>query len=284
MPYIYQPRGGYGRKRKVFRVTAATAQAMGIPRRRQMRSAPKRLNALIRRVAGRQAETKYVADNYDKNGVLDLPAVWTLTNIGAGALKFLPMIPRIEQGTDENERIGDQVSPVGNCVTTLDFAYNDTDVSGHQIKVEIWYGTTKERKSWANINPLATDQFLDNGDGTNSSPGVSRELTMLPTDKRLVSFKKRTFILSKTQGTTGGDNGTGNFSANAGPSFKSVKLTCKAPKKLKYRDAAAVYPTNFAPGYFINLSYCDGAIPVPTEVIDRLVNITSRTHLHFKDM
>lgn len=250
---------------------------------RGSRMSKRGLAGLIRKVLNRSAETKYVADNYDKNGAQDLPAVWNLNNLGAGVLKFVPMIPRTAQGTDENNRIGDQISPVGNCVTTLDFAYNDTDLSGHQIKVEIWYGTTKERKSWGPNNPLITNAFLDNGDGTNVAPGIGRQTTMLPTDKRMVSFKKKVFILSKSSGTTGGPGGTSNFSANAGRSFHSLKLVHKPPKKLKYTNGADNYPSNYAPGYYINLTYADGLVANQPE-IQGLVNITSRTHLHFKDM
>lgn len=251
--------------------------------RRPVRMGGRGFAAAVKKVLNKSAETKYVADNYDKNSSADLPAVWNLNNIGAGVLKFLPMIPRTVQGIDESQRIGDQINTVGNVVTTLDFAYNDSDLSGHQIKVEIWYGTTKERKSWGPNNPLITNAFLDNGDGTNVAPGVGRQTTMLPTDKRMVTFKKKVFILSKTSGTTGGPNGTSNASANAGRSFHSLKLVHKPPKKLKYTDAAANYPSNYAPGYFINLTYADGLVATLPE-INSLVNITSRTHMHFKDM
>lgn len=280
------PRGPVNRAlRAVARATARSGRRSARASARRPRMVGKKtITNMIKRVAGRMAETKYVADNYDKNGVQNLPAVWNLTNLGAGVLKFLPMIPRVAQGAGENQRVGDQITTSGNVATTLNFAYNDADLSGHQIKVEIYYGTTKERKSWHVQNPLVNATFLDNGDGTNVAPSFARQTTMLPTDKRVVSFKKKVIILSKSSGTTGGPNGTSNFSANAGRSFKSVKLVHRPPKKLKYGAGANEYPTNYAPGYFINLSYCDGVLPANQAEIDSLVNITSRTHLHFKDM
>lgn len=253
------------------------------PRVPRKKKAPRALTTMIKRIVRGQAETKYVADNFDRNMNQALPSVWTLNDLGAGALRFLPMIPRTQQGTDENERVGDQISPVGPCVTTLQFAYVPEDVSGHAVKVEVWYGTTKARKSWAQ-NPLSDTAFLDNGDGTNSAPGQNRETTMLPTDKRMVSFKKKTFILSKTTGSTGGMEGTGNFSANGGKLYRSIKLYCKPPKKLRYIKGDDEYPSNFAPGYFINYSFVNGDIPPTSVGLDGLINVTSRTHLHFKDM
>ena len=244
----------------------------------------KKVAAIARRAIRRTAETKYVTDNYDRNALATLPAVWNLTNVGAGALKFLPMIARTTQGTDAFQRIGDTIVPVGNCVTQLEFSYNDSDISGHQIKVEIYYGTTKERKSWSAQNPLVSAAFLDDGQGGNIAPSFARQTTQYPMDKRLVSFKKRVFILSKTSGTIGGPNGSSNYSANGGRSYHNIKLVHKPPKVLKYSVAASEYPTNYAPGFFINLSYVDGVLPANQAEIDSLVNITSRTHLHFQDV
>lgn len=284
MPYVYQPRVP-GRKRTIFKV--AKSEMAGL-RRSGVRTGwrrKSRLSALVKKLVRGQAETKYVADNWDKNNAAALPAVWKLTNLQPGAGKFLPMIPRVYQGTDEMNRIGDQITPVGKLRTTLNLAYDDSDLSGHQIKVEIYYGTTKERHSWGAGNPLVSPQFLDNGDGTNVPPGQSRESTMKPIDKRLVTFRKKTIILSKSSGTTGGFGGTSNFSANSGRSYKQVTLTLPCPKKLTYATAGYEYPTNFAPGYFINLSFCDGYLATGTDPsIDSLVNITSRTHMSFKDM
>lgn len=282
MPFVYGARRARGGK-KLMRVTKSEARQL---RASGMRTyGNKRSMALaVKRIVRGQAETKYVADNYDKNQVHDLPTVWTINDLGAGVLRFLPMIPRVQQGTDTNERVGDSVSPSGSLKTTLNFAYNDTDVSGHQIKVEVWYGTCKSRKSWEGQNPLSTANFLDVGDGTNTSPGTVRERTLYPTDKKLVTFKKRTFILSKTAQTTGGDNGDGNFAANAGKSFRAITLYHKPPKKLKYVDGGDEYPSNYAPGYFINLSYANGSQPLNQVTLDKLVNVSSRTHMWFKDM
>lgn len=267
---------------KQFELARKGLHRTRVPRKRK---APKSLITTIKRIVRGQAETKYVADNYDRNSVQDLPSVWRLVDLGPGATKFLPMILRVNQGTDENERVGDQISPTGSLCTTLQFAYIPEDLSGQQVKVEIWYGTTKARKSWAQ-NPLSDNAFLDNGDGTNSAPGPNRETTLLPTDKRMVTFRKKTFILSKGYGTTGGPVGDGNFAANGGKSFRSVRLYHKPPKKLKYVKSDDEYPSNYAPGYYINLSYVNGHVNTGggEPAIEQLVNVSSRTHMHFKDM
>lgn len=252
--------------------------------KKRKQPAVKRIEAIARRAVSKMAETKYVSDNYDKNQVRDLASVWTLNDLGAGPLRFLPLIPRVTQGADEYQRVGDTILPMKSLCTTLEFSYNDFDLSGHQIKVEVWHGTTKGRKSWADQNPLNSAAFLDNGQGGNVAPTFGRERTMLPTDKRLVSFKKITFILSKSTGTIGGLNGTSNYSANGGKSYHKLNIYTKAPKKLKYLDGDAVYPTNFAPGFYINLSYVDGTNPANQAEIDSLVNITSRSHMHYQDV
>lgn len=266
---------------KVSRYAAGKLAAMNRARVARKKKPAKSLITTVKRIIMGQAETKYAADNHDRNGAADLANVWTLQDIGAGAAKFLPMIPRIEQGTDENNRVGDTINPVGRLCTTLQFAYKADDLSGSAIKVEIWYGTTKARKSWED-NPLTADTFLDNGDGTNSSPSLSREGTLLPTDKRMVSFRKKTFILCKSDGNTGGV-GDGLNSANGGKFYRAVRLYHSPPKKLKYTKGDDEYPSNYAPGYFINYTYVNGEATSQAE-IDSKINISSRTHIHFKDM
>jgi len=237
----------------------------------------------VKQVLMRNAETKYTSDNYNANGAVALDAVWDLTDVGIGVNRFLPMVPRIGQGAGNHRRDGDMIQPSSRATTNLQFSYNNDDISGHQVKVEVWYGTTKTGKTWQGENPLSTANFLENGDGTNSGPSFARQQTQKPTNKELVSFTKKVFILSKALGTTGGPIGNGNFSANGGKSYHSMSISVPCPKKLKYEDDGTLYPTNFAPGYIINLSYVDGVLPATQAEIDTLVNITSRTHLHFKD-
>lgn len=283
MPYVYQPRVA-GRRRTIFKV--AKAEMPGL-RRSGVRfgwKSKKRLNSLVKKIVRGQAETKYVADAYDKNGVAALPAVWNLTALGIGAARFLPMIPRTTQGVDDNNRLGDTISPSGKIKTTLNFAINDDVQVSQQILVTIYYGVTKDRKSWDNQNPLSTAQFLDEGDGTNTSPTFNRQTAMLPVQRDLVSFKKIQFVLSKAVGTTGGDAGTGNAAANAGRSFRAITLTHTPPKKLKYSVQNDTYPSNYAPGFFIQLCYADGALPADAAHLDGIVNVTARTHMWFKDM
>lgn len=283
MPYVYQPRVP-GRKRTIFKVARSSMPALRGAGVRSGWKSKTALKKLVKKMVAGQAETKYVADQYNKNAGAALPNVWDVNSLGVGALKFLPMIPQVSQGTDDNERVGDTITPSGKIKTTLNFAIND-DVSGsQQILVTIYYGTTKDRKSWESQNPLSTASFLDNGDGTNTGPTYTRVSAMLPTQKDLVTFKKKQFVLSKATGFTGGDAGTGNYAANAGRSYRSITLTAAPPKKLKYSVGNDTYPVNFAPGYFIQLAYADGAVPASGANLDRIVNVTSRNHMWFKDM
>lgn len=284
MPYVYQPRSG-NRRRTVFKVAKAEMPALRRGGATQFGwKSKKRLTTLVKKVVRGQAETKYVADQFDKNSNAALANVFQLTALGVGALRFVPMIPRCVQGVDDNNRIGDVISPSGKVKTTLHFAINDDVVTSHQILVTVYYGVTKDRKSWDNINPLSTAQFLDNGDGTNSSPNISRITAMSPVQRDLVSFKKIQFVLSKATGSTGGDAGGGNAAANAGKSFRTITLTHSPPKKLKYSVQNDVYPVNYAPGFFIQLCYADGAVPESEARINGLVNISCRQHMWFKDM
>lgn len=272
MPRVY-PRSAPARRR-------ANQKRRGYVRRGAKigtKSFAKRVMAIVKR----QEETKYVANDYDSTGNVH-NTLWYPTPNMVSIGSITPAIPQMGGGTGDYQRIGQKVAPTSLNVN-LRVGFNPTDLSANSLIGVIYYGTSKSSKSWSTI-PLSTVNFLDNGDGTNSGWVGQRNQLNLPTDKTLVSVKRITFRLSKSEGLQNADNqpGTnGNLSTSNGLSEKSFNLRFKCPKTLVYNMIADTYPQNYAPWYYIGFCHADGSSPT---VYDRtLVNVSSRAHMRFKD-
>lgn len=238
-------------------------------------------------VVKRQEETKYVANDLNSSGNPNgaggvywnpLPGI---TNINS----VVPAIPAMGQGVTDYQRVGQRVAPVSLKVD-LDIGLNPTDLSANSVMVVIWYGTSKESKSWVGGSPLSTVSFLDNGQGSNTSWGATRNQLNFPTDPTLNTLKRLVFPLSKSEGLQN-QNGSslvtqGNYSTSNGRSHRHVTLYFKPPRTLIYNKETDVYPTNYAPFYYIGFCNADGS---PTTMVqsDTLVNVSSRVHLRYKD-
>lgn len=238
-------------------------------------------------VVNRQEETKYVATDLNSAGTANgaggvywnpLPQI---TNINS----VVPAIPTISQGVTDFERIGQRISPKSLKVD-LTFGMNPTDLSANSIMVVIWYGTSKESKSWVGGSPLSTISFLDNGQGGNQSWGGVRNQLNFPTDPTLNTLKRIVFPLAKSEGLQN-QNGSslvtqGAYSTSAGPSHRHVTLYFQPPKTLIYNKETDLYPTNYAPFYYIGFCNTDGS-PANSVQSETLLNVSSRVHMRYKD-
>lgn len=235
-------------------------------------------------VVNKTEETKYVANDYDSAGHANNTPWYPvpgITNTGS----VVPAIPQMAQGVTDYQRVGQRVSPVSLKVD-LDIGMNSEDLSANSVMVAIWYGTSKESKSWVGGSPLSTISFLDNGQGTNQSWAGVRGQLNFPSDPTLNTLKRIVFPLSKSGGLQN-QNGSslttqGNFSTSNGTSHKHITLKFNPPKTLIYNKETDLYPTNYAPFYYIGFCNADGST---TNMIQSqtLVNVSSRVHMKYKD-
>jgi len=268
------------------RVSGATWKRMVARRRR---------NAMVKSVRGsfakrvlavvkRQEETKYVANDYDSAGNPNNSPWYPLPGI-TNTASVVPAIPKMAQGVTDYQRVGQRVSPTSLKVD-LDIGLQPTDLSANSVMVVIWYGTSKENKSWVGGSPLSTISFLDNGQGSNQSWGGLRGQLNFPVDPTLNSLKRIVFPLSKSEGVQNQNGGSlvtqGNYSTSNGGSHKHITLKFTPPKTLIYNKESDLYPTNYAPFYYIGFCAADGS---PTNMVQQetLVNVSSRVHMYYKD-
>lgn len=238
----------------------------------------------VMRVINKTEETKYVANAYDAAGN-QLPTLWySQGNLGAVG-DFYPALPRLGQGTDDYQRVGNKITPVSMAVS-LKIGLNAQDLSANSLIGVIYYGTSRTEKTWQNNNPLQTAGILDNGDGANTSWGGVRYDLTKPLDKKIVNARRIVFRLSKTGGIQNSDVGgattqPGNFATSNGLSEKSFMLRFRGPKSLMYQQATSQYPSNYAPWYAVGFCHADGSALTAADA--NLVNVNSKCHMYFKD-
>lgn len=240
---------------------------------------------MVKKIIGRSEETKYVANSPSDNAGHVLGNLWYATGQLANINVFYPAIPTMTQGTDDYQRVGNRVEPVSLAVS-LRIGFNPQDVAAQSLLGVIYYGTDRAGKTWNNVHPLQTAAILDNGNGANTIWGGVRADLTKPLDKKLVTFKRIVFRLSKTAGIQNSDlSGAsvepGNYSTSNGMSEKTFLLKFKVPKHISYLQNVDTFPQNYAPMFGIGFCHADGSALTADDA--NLVNVTSRCHLYYKD-
>lgn len=238
----------------------------------------------VMRVINRQEETKYVA-NSPAADLTALPNYWFSTGSLAAA-DYKPALPTLTQGTDDYQRVGNVVKPKSVAVS-VKVGLNPENVQACSLLGVIYYGTSKDKKTWQGELPVDDGQILDDGDGTTSAWGGVKYLLNSPIDRHGYNLKRIVFRLSKTVGIQNGDiSGAlveqGNFSTSNGMSVKNFMLRFKTPVNLQYKGQANTVPSNFAPFWGIGFCHADGSALTEGDRTS-LVQVTSKCHMYFKD-
>lgn len=271
-----------------------TRKNRGVPRnttRRNKTALPTAVKKAVRRakqsdfakkvmkVVNRNEETKYVAETITQ--VPGGPPTFLVPSFQVAPLNLSRMIPNLTQGVLENQRIGDQVSPIKiNCMWNFFLAGADAfDVTLNIVVVSV-----KGANSQLALPGIPVGQFLKVGDGTNTDPNGFTPVQFL-TEVNHYKVNNDQYTLHKwikrrvskgfgLQNIAPPIPGASNAVANQGA--MSIKYTWKPPK-LKYNAAADTTPTNHYPCYLIWATNNDG-----TALLGDL-NFNCRSEMFFKD-
>jgi len=238
------------------------------------RPARKASTRLIRKVAKQvvrsQSETKFATAVLENNVV---------HNSAIGSGDFLPILPRIPQGTDDWQRIGDTTRPtklVIKGLVSMDRTYAlDNKVLLVRIVV-LSAKATKNRTSTTSLFGTYSGQLLhpnlDSGTQVKSFQGDQNDLHYpINTDNFIVHYDRiHRIAMVAADG--------GSLEENPAGYFRWSKVI-KCPAKLTY-DAGSSDPNNFCPFYGIGYAYADGTSP--DTVTTRIVSNSDCT-LYFKD-
>ncbi|ALE29665.1 coat protein [Lake Sarah-associated circular virus-21] len=269
-----------GRSKKTVKIT--TSVRPKVPKG----AAKAGIVSLMKKMISQGEETKYVAlNNFTPLQPVLVPA-------GASS-PINSMLPILSQGTDDWQRIGEQIQPTAASVN-FRFQFIPEVNATEDLTVVLYILTYKKVKSFplAIADPTVC-QFLDNGQGAAQffqpnnealgPPAVydcgAQISAMMPIHKSTHTLlKKKVFRFVRNQGVTDFDatpSATPNIRANHHEyTYKFKKLP-----KLKYEDNHAQYPSNFAPfalAYVYTNSGRALATPSP-------IGWSMRSNLYFKD-
>jgi len=242
--------------------------------------------AVMKLIKGNE-ETKYRAEDLVIPGSV-LPSLGTFQQFSSGITgtgELYACLPRLTQGTDDFNRIGNSVVPVS-C--HVDAILNCTTSNNNQ-SVDVWAHVfvlqATAVKSLDNLSAVPITQLLEDGAGGYIAADGTTNMTQYPVNrtafkvlhhKRIRLYKPFGQQNNRAAPSAGGTDGT--IAACTGN--KRVRLNIPLPKKLKYDIASQSYPVNSAPFFCVAWEYNDASgdsAPITS------IYVQARTHLRYKD-
>jgi len=228
------------------------------------------MRKIAKQVVKGQSETKFATAVLENNIV---------HNSAISGGDFLPILPRIPQGTDDWNRVGDTIRPtklVIRGLVSMDRTYaNDNKVVLVRIVV-LSSKATKNRVATTSLFGTYSGELLhpnlDSGTQVKAFTGDQNDLHYpINTDLFIVHYDKiHRIAMVAADGGSLEENPAGYF---------RWKKTIKVPAKLTY-DVGQVDPNNFCPFYAVGYAYADGTSP--DTVTTRILSNTDCT-LFYKD-
>lgn len=225
---------------------------------------------IAKSVLSRMTETKMVTKVLETN----IPHNSAIT--GAD---LIPVLPSLNQGTDDYERVGDQIRPTRLVVRGL-IAANRTYTNTNQVLLVRVVIVSPKASSSAGVtvpllNSYAAELLQPNlMTGTQVVPfnGNQVELQYPVNRDAFVVHMDKTFRIAPTRADTSIEQNPDEYRTFT----KSIKL----PAKLTY-DTGVNFPNNFCPIYGLGYAYADGTGPDTLATTKIISNVTAR--LSFKD-
>jgi len=199
-----------------------------------------------------------------------------------GTAETYALIPPVAQGTDDHQRIGDQISPTsltvkGNISLSRELTFST------QLIADIYFLTSKQVKSETVYGGVPiTSMFIDAGGGLASYDGTVRNSQLPLNQDDFTLIKHKRFKFEKPSGSL-------NNAAFSNVGAQSLGIGCydwtvkvPLPKTLKYATAANTVPQNAYPFMVIGYHFADdNGMTVQTGT--RLVSCTAQSTLYYKD-
>lgn len=243
------------------------------------------MKAQVKALVAAPAETKYVSEAlYQMNGAT-IPGAWIgFSSAITGVGEIYAGMPHISQGTDDHNRIGNQINPKRLRIK-LDIACKYfPDTSARDRTVHVFVLTAKSVKSLDNYTSIPITQLLDRGNGTKTTfdgtqfhaqfPVNTSEFTVL---KHKAMRMVQGFGLANS--VPGVDAGSTDGVISPAHSYARIALNVKTPAKFKYDRASQTFPTNYAPFLVIGFTHNNSNGVAPSD----FVQVLGQTQLYYTD-
>jgi len=224
----------------------------------------------VKKLISKSSETKFATARVESNNV---------HNSAISSADLTPILPRIPQGTDDWQRIGDSIRPTRLTIkglVSMDRTYA-TDNKVLLVRIVVLSAkATKNRVATTSLFGTFASELLhpnlDSGTQVKQFVGDQNDLNYpINTDVFIVHYDRiHRLAMVAADG--------GSLEENPAGFFRWSK-TIKLPKRLSY-DTGQIDPNNFCPFYGIGYSYADGTSP--DSVTTRIISNTDCT-LYYKD-
>ena len=193
-----------------------------------------------------------------------------------------PLLPKVTQGVDSYQRVGDKLRPKSLRVE-LYIVANGTLTTSMLQRVRLFVLQDKSLSNWSAIDttPIG-NQLLDFGSFLGGFSGLPNCELIRVNKRRYKVIKDKVVTLAKGTGltpNTGGINGTQTFVS--GSQYHKITFKIPTPAVLHYSNPLDNYPTNFAPFMCLGYTQPDGDTAPDSGVFKVAVQFSS--HLDYED-
>jgi len=234
------------------------------PRRKPMRKPSSTFKKMVQSVISADVETK-MAHLTSANSTL------TSFNSGINATgDYLRLVPQITNGTDSNQKLGDQIKAqslsVQGYIRAVSNPNSNTAQNIPQMVVRIFCVSLKEKSAWNNITSSTTPltSLLDKGSTTTGWSGVLSDI-YAPVNRNIFTVHgDKLYYLSQNQMTGQPDATDPVIATNVREAVRFFKFNVKCKDKLIRYDQiieSGSSPTNFNPFLLIGYAYLSGDSP-----------------------
>jgi len=253
--------------------------------RAKMARPSRNLQQEIKKVVLGTQETKFVTDYpWNSQTASDLYAATNFSSGITSTNELYALIPRVNVGSDDHQRIGNSISPVALYNTTTVYLPYSEARTAMSVFVDVYYLESKTIKSQVSNNDIPTSFLLNAGDGTNVPYDGTAQTADCPVNK--AAFKVLKHKRVKLQLSTGDpnqvlSNGIANGVTTTCYYEARWKLKIPLPTKLVYMNESVNYPSNVYP--FMCLGFHAIDANGDTAPLNPRVFCRSQSQMYYKD-
>jgi len=240
------------------------------------------LASKVKSIIRRGQETKFILyppTNFNTSG--NLSSFTAFTSGITSTNEVYALIPRISQGEDDYQRIGNVIQPVSLTTKVNVALFTNQSMS---VYADIFFCTSKNVKDVENTNDVPTGELLNNGNGGNQAYDGASYTAMLPvnrTEFTLIAHKRIKLQTCAGDPNTALSGGSpASTSVNPQHTF-SFSQKIPLPQRLLYEAAAKTSPTNAFP--FMMVGFCGADANGNTAPTTARIQVQAQSHMYYKD-
>jgi len=245
----------------------------------------KALTRAVNQIVRKNEETKLIIDApWKSDSTLASFTDFTTAITGTGEIYCLT--PRLIQGVDDNNRIGNEVRPVS-LTSHFTVSINTRMTASAYIDVHFYFLTCKGVKRQPSVSQVPIGRLLNNGAGNNVGFSGDSYVAKYPVNKSdFTLIKHKVCRLFKTQDCPNlqavGSGALSTVGSGKLNYFQQFKVKIPTPKVLKYESLTEVAPSNHFPFVVIGWTFPDdNGGSISGDIND--IRVQGQSQMYYKD-